>query len=72
VYLLRVRQSVGTELPSLVPRVGTEESGWVRASYVFSCANMTKCVVPAGANECTQCKRSGIECIIRNDDERRR
>ncbi|KAE9991079.1 hypothetical protein EG327_000551 [Venturia inaequalis] len=31
-----------------------------------------RCVVPAGDSECTQCKRSGIECVIRNDDERRR
>jgi len=28
--------------------------------------------VPPGDNECTQCKRSGVECIIKNDDERRR
>ncbi|KXJ86804.1 fungal-specific transcription factor domain-domain-containing protein [Microdochium bolleyi] len=31
-----------------------------------------RCVVPKGENECTQCKRSGTECIIKNDDERRR
>ncbi|QDS70192.1 hypothetical protein FKW77_006514 [Venturia effusa] len=31
-----------------------------------------RCVVPAGDSECTQCKRSGIECVIKNDDERRR
>ncbi|KAK3385399.1 fungal-specific transcription factor domain-containing protein [Podospora didyma] len=31
-----------------------------------------RCVVPEGASECTQCKRSGAECIIKNDDERRR
>ncbi|KAF2404514.1 hypothetical protein EJ06DRAFT_207395 [Trichodelitschia bisporula] len=31
-----------------------------------------RCVVPPGETECTQCKRSGIECIIKNDDERRR
>jgi hypothetical protein len=33
---------------------------------------LVKCVVPPGESECTQCKRSGIECIIKNDDERRR
>ncbi|KAF1978720.1 hypothetical protein BU23DRAFT_563628 [Bimuria novae-zelandiae CBS 107.79] len=31
-----------------------------------------RCVVPPGEKECTQCKRSGVECIIKNDDERRR
>ncbi|KAH7377335.1 fungal-specific transcription factor domain-containing protein [Pyrenochaeta sp. MPI-SDFR-AT-0127] len=31
-----------------------------------------RCVVPPGDKECTQCKRSGVECIIKNDDERRR
>lgn len=31
-----------------------------------------QCVVPPGQKDCTQCKRSGVECIIKNDDERRR
>ncbi|KAL6706992.1 hypothetical protein ACN47E_004942 [Coniothyrium glycines] len=31
-----------------------------------------RCVVPSGQNECTQCKRSGVKCVIKNDDERRR
>ncbi|KAK3319721.1 nitrogen assimilation transcription factor nit-4, partial [Cercophora scortea] len=31
-----------------------------------------RCVVPEGASECTQCKRTGAECVIKNDDERRR
>ncbi|KJR79860.1 fungal specific transcription factor domain-containing protein [Sporothrix schenckii 1099-18] len=31
-----------------------------------------RCVVPKGEAECTQCKRAGTECIIKNDDERRR
>ncbi|KAF2669315.1 hypothetical protein BT63DRAFT_432951 [Microthyrium microscopicum] len=31
-----------------------------------------RCVVPQGESECTQCKRSGVECVIKNDDERRR
>ncbi|KAF2815741.1 uncharacterized protein BDZ99DRAFT_565677 [Mytilinidion resinicola] len=31
-----------------------------------------RCVVPPGDSECIQCKRSGVECIIKNDDERRR
>ncbi|KAK0625518.1 fungal-specific transcription factor domain-containing protein, partial [Bombardia bombarda] len=31
-----------------------------------------RCVVPEGDSECTQCKRTGAQCIIKNDDERRR
>ncbi|KAK1077229.1 hypothetical protein LTR33_008261 [Friedmanniomyces endolithicus] len=31
-----------------------------------------RCVVPAGDAECVQCKRAGQECVIKNDDERRR
>lgn len=31
-----------------------------------------QCVVPPGERDCTQCKRSKTECIIKNDDERRR
>ncbi|CAK7236939.1 hypothetical protein SBRCBS47491_009807 [Sporothrix bragantina] len=31
-----------------------------------------RCVVPKGESECTQCKRAGTECVIKNDDERRR
>lgn len=29
-------------------------------------------MVPDGQAECSQCKRTGTECIIKNDDERRR
>ncbi|KAK5169772.1 uncharacterized protein LTR77_005750 [Saxophila tyrrhenica] len=31
-----------------------------------------RCVVPQGDSECVQCRRAGTECIIKNDDERRR
>ncbi|KAK1752961.1 fungal-specific transcription factor [Echria macrotheca] len=31
-----------------------------------------RCVVPPGHTECAQCSRTGTECIIKNDDERRR
>nr|POF04265.1 hypothetical protein CFP56_22020 [Quercus suber] len=31
-----------------------------------------QCVVPSGEDECIQCKRSATECIIKDDDERRR
>lgn len=31
-----------------------------------------RCVVPKGGSGCIQCKRSGTECVIKMDDERRR
>ena len=31
-----------------------------------------RCVVPKNQNECIACAKSGAECIIKNDDERRR
>ncbi|KAH6885979.1 fungal-specific transcription factor domain-containing protein [Thelonectria olida] len=31
-----------------------------------------RCVVPKNQTACTACQRSGAECIIKNDDERRR
>ncbi|KAK0912022.1 hypothetical protein LTR02_003129 [Friedmanniomyces endolithicus] len=45
-----------------------------RASVACSTcrARRIRCVVPAGDAECVQCKRAGQECVIKNDDERRR
>ncbi|KAI0799428.1 fungal-specific transcription factor domain-containing protein [Xylaria sp. FL0064] len=45
-----------------------------RASIAcYSCRDRRiRCVVPKGASECTQCRRSSTECIIKMDDERRR
>ena len=45
-----------------------------RASVAcYSCRDRRiRCVVPKGALECMQCKRSGTECVIKMDDERRR
>ncbi|KAI0193497.1 fungal-specific transcription factor domain-containing protein [Astrocystis sublimbata] len=45
-----------------------------RASIAcFSCRDRRiRCVVPKGGSGCIQCKRSGAECVIKNDDERRR
>ncbi|KAJ3948955.1 uncharacterized protein N0V96_000062 [Colletotrichum fioriniae] len=34
--------------------------------------NRIRCVVPKGESECVQCKKAGNECVIKNDDERRR
>lgn len=31
-----------------------------------------RCVVPQGQAECNQCRRTGTDCVIKNDDERRR
>lgn len=31
-----------------------------------------RCVVPQGQAECNQCRRAGTDCVIKNDDERRR
>ncbi|KAI1743177.1 fungal-specific transcription factor domain-containing protein [Xylaria scruposa] len=45
-----------------------------RASIAcFSCRDRRiRCVVPKGGSGCIQCKRSGTECVIKMDDERRR
>jgi len=53
-----------------------EKSSKPRHRASVACASCRdrriRCVVPAGDKECTQCKRSGVECVIKNDDERRR
>ncbi|KAI0107758.1 fungal-specific transcription factor domain-containing protein [Nemania sp. FL0031] len=45
-----------------------------RASIAcYSCRDRRiRCVVPKGGSGCIQCKRSGTECVIKMDDERRR
>lgn len=54
----------------------SSNKGQVRHRASIACASCRerriRCVVPEGSTECNQCKRSGAECIIRNDDERRR
>ncbi|KAM7221981.1 fungal-specific transcription factor [Rhypophila decipiens] len=54
----------------------SSNKGQIRHRASIACASCRerriRCVVPEGSTECTQCKRSGAECIIRNDDERRR
>ncbi|KAH7561625.1 hypothetical protein BM1_02729 [Bipolaris maydis] len=53
-----------------------EKSSKPRHRASIACASCRdrriRCVVPPGEKECTQCKRSGVECVIKNDDERRR
>jgi hypothetical protein len=57
-------------------KVSKEKSSKPRHRASVACASCRdrriRCVVPAGDKECTQCKRSGVECVIKNDDERRR
>ncbi|KAH3920552.1 hypothetical protein HBI56_071570 [Parastagonospora nodorum] len=53
-----------------------EKSSKPRHRASVACASCRdrriRCVVPPGDKECTQCKRSGVDCVIKNDDERRR
>ncbi|KAI1818271.1 fungal-specific transcription factor domain-containing protein [Poronia punctata] len=55
-------------------RRGNKQNIRHRASIAcFSCRDRRiRCVVPKGGSSCTQCKRSGTECVIKMDDERRR
>ncbi|KAI0121201.1 fungal-specific transcription factor domain-containing protein [Xylariales sp. AK1849] len=59
---------------STVSRQSTKQQVRHRASVACaSCRDRRiRCVVPKGEMECTQCKRAGAECVIKNDDERRR
>ncbi|KAI0160650.1 fungal-specific transcription factor domain-containing protein [Xylariaceae sp. FL1272] len=56
------------------PRRSSKQQTRHRASVACaSCRDRRiRCVVPKGQSECTQCRRSGTECVIKNDDERRR
>ena len=53
-----------------------QQNQQVRHRASVACASCRerriRCVVPDGESGCTQCKKTGAECIIRNDDERRR
>ncbi|KAF1846269.1 uncharacterized protein K460DRAFT_339333 [Cucurbitaria berberidis CBS 394.84] len=53
-----------------------EKSSKPRHRASVACASCRdrriRCVVPPGEKDCTQCKRSGVDCVIKNDDERRR
>lgn len=57
------------------PAKNTSKSS-VRHRASVACASCRerriRCVVPQGQAECSQCRRAGTECIIKNDDERRR
>ncbi|USP76255.1 hypothetical protein yc1106_03529 [Curvularia clavata] len=66
----KLDQSTPEKVPS------KEKSTKPRHRASIACASCRdrriRCVVPPGEKECTQCKRAGVECIIKNDDERRR
>ncbi|RDW65643.1 uncharacterized protein DSM5745_09382 [Aspergillus mulundensis] len=55
---------------------GNETSSKPRHRASVACVacreRRTRCVVQAGETSCTQCQESGQECIIKNDDQRRK
>ncbi|KAI1108828.1 fungal-specific transcription factor domain-containing protein [Nemania sp. NC0429] len=60
-------------------RTGTQGRGskqHIRHRASIACVSCRdrriRCVVPKGGSGCIQCKRSGTECVIKMDDERRR
>ncbi|KAF4965812.1 hypothetical protein FSARC_6423 [Fusarium sarcochroum] len=59
---------------SQAPRQTSKQQVRHRASVACaSCRDRRiRCVVPKNQTECTACSKSGAECIIKNDDERRR
>lgn len=69
-------RSPAIEPPSRVRCVVNGESGYVLLANVLflstTRAEAVKCVVPPGESDCLQCQRAGSECVIKNDDERRR
>lgn len=57
-------------------RSSSNSKNQVRHRASVACASCRdrriRCVVPQGQSECNQCRRAGTECVIKNDDERRR
>ncbi|KAK3391474.1 fungal-specific transcription factor domain-containing protein [Sordaria brevicollis] len=74
-----VSESSSPDFTSHTPRSSSnskQQQQQVRHRASVACASCRerriRCVVPEGESGCTQCKKTGAECIIRNDDERRR
>lgn len=71
-----VSESSSPDFTSHTPRSSSNKQQQVRHRASVACASCRerriRCVVPEGESGCTQCKKTGAECIIRNDDERRR
>ncbi|CCF45640.1 nitrogen assimilation transcription factor nit-4 [Colletotrichum higginsianum] len=63
-------------IPSRTPTSSPGSKPQVRHRASVACASCRdrriRCVVPKGESECIQCKKASSECIIKNDDERRR
>ncbi|KAK1725451.1 fungal-specific transcription factor domain-containing protein [Colletotrichum acutatum] len=61
---------------SRIPSTRQAKTQQVRHRASVACASCRdrriRCVVPKGESECVQCKKAGNECVIKNDDERRR
>ncbi|KAK1703732.1 fungal-specific transcription factor domain-containing protein [Colletotrichum lupini] len=59
-----------------IPSTRQAKNQQVRHRASVACASCRdrriRCVVPKGESECVQCKKAGNECVIKNDDERRR
>ncbi|KAK1676595.1 fungal-specific transcription factor domain-containing protein [Colletotrichum godetiae] len=59
-----------------IPSLRQAKNQQVRHRASVACASCRdrriRCVVPKGESECVQCKKAGNECVIKNDDERRR
>ncbi|KAL2117595.1 hypothetical protein VTJ04DRAFT_7255 [Mycothermus thermophilus] len=57
-------------------RSSTTKPQQIRHRASIACASCRerriRCVVPEGETECSQCRRTGSTCIIKDDDERRR
>ncbi|KAL5340905.1 fungal-specific transcription factor domain-containing protein [Aspergillus crustosus] len=55
---------------------GTDTSSKPRHRASVACVSCrerrTRCVVPTGQTSCTQCQEAGQECVIKNDDQRRK
>ncbi|KAK1781493.1 fungal-specific transcription factor domain-containing protein [Copromyces sp. CBS 386.78] len=62
--------------PRSFPSKQQQQQQQVRHRASVACSSCRerriRCVVPDGESGCTQCKKTGADCIIRNDDERRR
>ncbi|KAK0714382.1 fungal-specific transcription factor domain-containing protein [Apiosordaria backusii] len=58
------------------PSTRSSSKPQIRHRASIACASCRerriRCVVAEGESECTQCRKTGNTCIIKNDDERRR
>ncbi|KAF4120118.1 Fungal trans [Geosmithia morbida] len=71
---IAMQENISSHRRSGAARISNKQHVRHRASVACaSCRDRRiRCVVPQGQSECNQCRRAGTECIIKNDDERRR